>query len=50
LLELDVNPDHLSHEAIAAELTNRLIEGTVLTPGIVATIPELQRAGFHYAA
>jgi hypothetical protein len=49
LLRLDVNPDHLSHEAIAAELTNHLIEGTVLTPGIVATIPELQRAGFHYA-
>ena len=44
------NPDHASHEAVAAELTNHLIDGVVLTPGIVATIPELQQAGFHYAA
>ena len=44
------NPDHASHEAVAAELTNHLIDGAVLTPGIVATIPELQQAGFHYAA
>ena len=43
------NPDHASHEAVAAELTNHLIDGVVLTPGIVATIPELQRVGFHYA-
>jgi hypothetical protein len=28
---------------------DRLIDGVVLTPGIVATIPELQQAGFHYA-
>jgi len=44
------NPDHVSHEAVAAELTNHLIDGVVLTPGIVATIPELQQVGFHYAA
>jgi hypothetical protein len=50
LLGLGVNPDHVSHEAIAAELTNHLIDGVVLTPGMVATIPELQQAGFHYAA
>jgi len=43
------NPDHASHEAVAAELTNHLIDGAVLTPGIVATIPELQQVGFHYA-
>jgi hypothetical protein len=49
LLQLGVNPDHLSHGAIAAELTNHLVEGAVLTPGMVATIFELQRAGFHYA-
>jgi intracellular sulfur oxidation DsrE/DsrF family protein len=49
LIARGVNPDHLSHEAIAAELTNHLIDGVVLTPGIVATIPELQQAGFHYA-
>ena len=49
LLEKGINPDRLSHEAIAAELTNHLIEGVVLTPGIVGTILELQKAGFHYA-
>jgi hypothetical protein len=49
LLQIGANPDHLSQEAIAAELTNHLIDGAVLTPGIVATIPELQRAGFYYA-
>ena len=49
LLEKDINPDRLSHAAIAAELTNHLIEGVVLTPGMAGTIPELQQAGFHYA-
>jgi intracellular sulfur oxidation DsrE/DsrF family protein len=49
LLAKGVNPDGLSHEAIAAELTNHLVDGVVLTPGMVATIPELQQAGFHYA-
>ena len=44
----NVNPDSLSHEAMAAELTNHLVDGVVLTPGIVATLLELQRAGFHY--
>jgi intracellular sulfur oxidation DsrE/DsrF family protein len=48
LLAKGVNPDGLSHEAMAAELTNHLIPGAVLTPGIVATIPELQQTGFHY--
>jgi hypothetical protein len=43
------NPGRVSHEAVAAELTNHLIDGVVLTPGVVATIPELQRVGFHYA-
>jgi hypothetical protein len=42
------NPDHLGIDGIAAELTNRLIPGTVLTPGAVATLVELQRAGFTY--
>jgi hypothetical protein len=49
LLQIGANPDHLSQEVIAAELTNHLIDGAVLTPGMVATIPELQRAGFCYA-
>jgi intracellular sulfur oxidation DsrE/DsrF family protein len=48
LLAKGVNPDGLSREAIAAELTNHLIDGVVLTPGIVATLVELQQAGFHY--
>ncbi len=48
LVSTGVNPDKLSHEAMAAELTNHLIPGVVLTPGISATIPEMQRAGFDY--
>jgi hypothetical protein len=45
LLEKGLNPDRRSHEAIAAELTNHLIEGAVLTPGMVGAILELQRPG-----
>ena len=48
LMEKGVNPDKLSQEAMAAELTNHLIDGAVLTPGAVGTIPELQQVGFHY--
>jgi hypothetical protein len=43
------NPDKLSHEALAAELTNHLIPDAVLTPGAVAALLELQLAGFQYA-
>ena len=50
LIAFGKNPDHASHEALAAELSNHLIDGVVLTPGIVATILELQQVGFHYAA
>jgi hypothetical protein len=49
LIAAAVNPDNVSHEALAAELTNRLIAGAVLTPGMVGTLPELQRVGFNYA-
>ena len=49
LIKADVNPDKLSHEALAAELTNHLVPGAVLIPGAAATLPELQQAGFHYA-
>ena len=49
LIASEVNPDGLSHNALAAELTNHLIAGAVLTPGMVGTLPELQRAGFNYA-
>jgi hypothetical protein len=48
LITTDVNPDKLSHEALAAEL-NSLSPGAVLTPGMVGTLPELQRVGFNYA-
>ena len=50
LLAKNVNPDKLSAEAMAAELTNHLVEGAVLTPGIVATVVELQQVGYHYAS
>lgn len=44
------NPDKLSVSALAADLTNHLLPGVVLTPGAVATMPELQMAGFYYAS
>ena len=50
LIKEGLNPDKLAQDALAAELTNHLIDGVVLTPGAVATIPELQQAGFHYIA
>jgi hypothetical protein len=43
------NPDKLSHEALAAELTNHLIPDVVLTPGALATLLYFQEAGYHYA-
>lgn len=48
LIKSDNNPDHLSQEQLAAELTNHLAANVVLSPGAVGTIPELQRAGFLY--
>ena len=48
LVEKGIDPDKLGHERVAADLTNHLIDGVVLTPGAVATILELQQAGFHY--
>jgi hypothetical protein len=49
LLKAGHNPDKLTHDALAADLTNHLLPGVVLTPGAVGTLPELQQAGFHYA-
>ncbi|WP_079417876.1 transcriptional initiation protein Tat [Thiomonas intermedia] len=43
------NPDKVSHEQMAAEFTNHLAPGVVLTPGIVATLVELEDAGYRYA-
>jgi hypothetical protein len=50
LIATEVNPDAMSHEALAAELTNHLIAGVVLTPGVSGTLAELQRFGFAYAS
>ena len=49
LIRINVNPNKLSHDALAAELTNHLIPGVILIPGAVGTLPELQQAGFYYA-
>jgi hypothetical protein len=49
LIKFDINPDNLSHDALAAELTNHLVDGAVLIPGAAGTLPELQQVGFHYA-
>jgi hypothetical protein len=49
LIATGVTPGELAHDALAAELTNHLIAGVVLTPGIAGTLSELQRGGFDYA-
>ncbi|MGC8528483.1 transcriptional initiation protein Tat [Acidiphilium sp.] len=49
VLKRGINPDKLSHEQLAAEFTNHLIPGVILTPGIVGTIPEFELSGFQYA-
>ena len=49
LIGSGVNPDHLGHEAMCAELSNHVIEGVVMTPGAVGTLVELASAGFSYA-
>jgi hypothetical protein len=49
LIATGANPEKLSHGAVAADLTNHLVAGVVLTPGVAGTLPELQRAGFEYA-
>jgi hypothetical protein len=50
LIKADVNPDKLSHAALAAELTNHLVDGVVLIPGAGGTMIELQQVGFHYTS
>jgi hypothetical protein len=49
LIKSGFNPDKLSHPALAAELTNHLVDGAILIPGASGTLPELQQVGFHYA-
>jgi hypothetical protein len=48
LVQVGANPDHASVDVVAAELTNHLAPGVVLTPGAVGTIVELGRNGFVY--
>ncbi len=48
MLKKGINPAKLSHPEMAAEFTNHLIPGVIVTPGVVGTIPELQLAGFQY--
>jgi hypothetical protein len=48
LIKQGVNPDRLSHEAMAADMSNHLVPGVVLTPGMAATIPEFQSVGYRY--
>jgi intracellular sulfur oxidation DsrE/DsrF family protein len=50
LIKAGLNPDKLSHAALAAELTNHLVDGVVLIPGAGGTMIELQQVGFHYAS
>lgn len=50
LIAKGLNPDGLSHGALAADLTNHLIPGAVLTPGIVGAIAQFEVAGYGYAA
>lgn len=48
LVQIGANPDHATVDVLAAELTNHLAPGVVLTPGAVATIVELANNGFAY--
>lgn len=49
LIATGSNPDHLSPEALCAELSNHLVPGVILTPGAVGTLVELASSGFAYA-
>jgi hypothetical protein len=49
LIKGGANPDRLSNEELAAELTNNLIPGAISTPGNDAMIGKLQETGFVYA-
>jgi hypothetical protein len=42
------NPDKLSIEELAADLTNHVLPQAIVVPGLVATIAELETAGFTY--
>jgi hypothetical protein len=48
LVAANQNPDHLSVDDVAADLTNHLIPDVVLTPGVVPTLVTLAQLGFIY--
>jgi len=43
-----VNPDKLSVEELAADLTNHVLPQAIVVPGLVAAITELETAGYVY--
>ena len=43
------NPQGLSQPELAADLSNHLIPGVILTPDVVGELVELEQAGFLYA-
>jgi hypothetical protein len=49
LLKAGINPDRLTHEELAADLTNSLIPGVVSTPGNEAMVGKFQESGFVYS-
>jgi hypothetical protein len=49
LLKAGINPDRLTHEELAADLTNSLIPGVVSTPGNEAMVGKFQELGFVYS-
>jgi hypothetical protein len=42
------NPDKLSVEELAADLTNHILPQAIVVPGLVAAIAELEQAGYGY--
>jgi len=42
------NPDKLSTEELAADLTNHVLPEAIVVPGLVAAIAELETAGYTY--
>jgi hypothetical protein len=42
------NPDKLSVEELAADLTNHILPQAIVVPGLVAAIGELETAGYNY--
>jgi hypothetical protein len=44
-----INPDRLSHEELAADLTNNFIPGVIATPGNEGMIGKFEESGFVYS-